>query len=246
MIPRKKQYENLFKSLNKFMLTNDNIMRYSNISKPNIPNKKLVVNKKQNCKQNCKQSDNIFIPRQKDVLFWCFYIILYGEDKYLFNINNRFSIEKEIKIKAIEILKTKKDILKEKKLKKYELENELLNEKSITIIGLSGLCIAYNVSICVVKNRTIHDLRYNNIINGVIYWDKNNYGVYNIDIIKYYNEIIHQYYIISNPNKPLKAISGYTIKELIEICKQLNISIIDANGMKHKKSELYKNIQAIL
>ena len=100
MNSRKKQYDFLFNNLNKYMLTNENIIRYVNINPSLKINEKTLVNKS----TVSKIKTNNFVPRQKDVLFWCFYIILNGKEKYLFNINNIFTVEKETKIAAIEIL----------------------------------------------------------------------------------------------------------------------------------------------
>jgi len=244
MNSRKKQYDFLFKNLNKYMFTNENIIRYTNTNPSLKINKKSIVNK-----QNISKSKtNIFVPRQKDLLFWCFYIILNGKEKYLFNINNIFTIEKETKIAAIELLRSKKTILKEHKLKKTEIENELLNEKTITIKGLSGLCIAFDISLCVVKNRVVFDLNYSDSIYGIICYDNDKYGVYDVDvndINDFYKDIKENYYI-ANPSKPIKAVSGYTIKDLQEMSKKLKISIIDKNGMKLKKNDIYERIKTIL
>ena len=244
MNSRKKQYDFLFNNLNKYMLTNENIIRYVNINPSLKINEKTLVNKS----TVSKIKTNNFVPRQKDVLFWCFYIILNGKEKYLFNINNIFTVEKETKIAAIEILKSKKTILKEHKLRKTEIENELLNEKTITIKGLSGLCIAFDISLCVVKNRVVFDLNYSDKINGIISYENDKYGVYDVDmddINNFYKKIKENYYI-ANPSKPIKAVSGYTIKELQEISKKLNIIIIDKNGMKLKKNDIYERIKTIL
>ena len=244
MNSRKKQYDFLFNNLNKYMFTNENIIRYTNTNSSLKINKKSIVNK-----QNISKSKtNIFVPRQKDLLFWCFYIILNGKEKYLFNINNIFTIEKETKIAAIELLKSKKTILKEHKLRKTEIENELLNEKTITIKGLSGLCIAFDISLCVVKNRVVFDLNYSDSIYGIICYDNDKYGVYDVDvndINDFYKDIKENYYI-ANPSKPIKAVSGYTIKDLQEMSKKLKISIIDKNGMKLKKNDIYERIKTIL
>tara|TARA_B110000444_G_C18793221_1_gene573512 strand:- start:100 stop:774 length:675 start_codon:yes stop_codon:yes gene_type:complete len=224
------------------MFTNENIIRYTNIN-PNLKiNDKPVVNKQ----KISKCITNIFIPRQKDVLFWCFYIILNGKEKYLFNINNTFTTEKETKIAAIEMLKSKKDIMKEHKLRKTEIENELLNEKTITIKGLSGLCIAFDISLCVVKNRLVFDLNYSDKINGIICYENDKYGVYDDDNINDFYKNIKENYYIANPSKPIKAVSGYTIKELQDMSKKLNIIIIDKNGMKLKKNDIYERIKTIL
>ena len=81
MTSRKKQYDNLFNNLNNFMLTNDNIIRYISINEAIKTNSKLL-NKKQ---EKTKESTNIFVPKQRDMLFWCFYIILNSKEQYLFN-----------------------------------------------------------------------------------------------------------------------------------------------------------------
>ena len=44
------------------------------------------------------------------------------------------------------------------------------------------------------------------------------------DINDFYKNIKENYYI-ANPSKPIKAVSGYTIKELQEMSKKLNITI---------------------
>ena len=244
MNSRKKQYDFLFTNLNKYMFTKENIIRYTDLTPDLKTSKKTFVNKEKTSKPNT----NIFVPRQKDVLFWCFYIILNGKEKYLFNINNIFTVEKETKIAAIEILKSKKTILKEHKLRKTEIENELLNEKTITIKGLLGLCIAYDISLCVVKKRVVFDLNYITSTNGIICYENEKYGVYDVDnndINAFYTEIKDNYYI-ANPSKPIKAVSGYTIKELQDMSKKLNISIIDNNGMKLKKNDIYTQIKTVL
>ena len=76
MKSRKKQYDFLFNNLNKYMFTNENIIRYTNINPDLKINEKSLVNKQKVSK--CKT--NNFVPRQKDVLFWCFYIILNGKE----------------------------------------------------------------------------------------------------------------------------------------------------------------------
>lgn len=242
MTSRKKQYGDLFNNLNNFMLTNDNIIRYISINKTIKTNNKLL-NKKQ---EKTKETSNIFVPKQRDMLFWCFYIILNSKEQYLFNINNTFTNEKQTKINAIEILKTKKSKLKEHKLKINEVENELLNENKITLTGLAGLCIAYNISICVVKDRIVFDFHYSENLNGIICWSTNNYGVYDDDYNTFFSKIESTHYMVTNPCKPIKAISGYTVKDLCEICKKLDISIIDTNGGKLKKQDLYQKIVNIM
>jgi hypothetical protein len=167
-----------------------------------------------------------------------------GEEYYQQNINHIFRTEKDMKIRTIEILAENKELLKENKLKRIEIENELLNEKKITVKGLKALCLVYGVSICVVKERIFYDFDFN--VKGdrgiIIYGEKN--GVYNEDVPTYYDKIVSSYYKITNATKPINAISGYTIGDLQDICNKLNLDIINSNGSKLNKKDLYQSIQS--
>jgi hypothetical protein len=79
---------------------------------------------------------NTYTPYNKgDKLFWCFYIILNGYEDYELNKSNAFAIEKQFKIQSVEKLKSIKSKLKEMKLKRTEMEDELANKQKITIKG---------------------------------------------------------------------------------------------------------------
>ena len=247
MTSRKKQFNDLFNDLEKYMLTSENITRFSNITVSRNSDKKSLNKSAFSIKTKIPdKKPPIFYPRQKDPLFWCFYIIYMGEEWYQQNINHIFRTEKDMKIRTIEILAEKKELLKENKLKKNEVENELLNEKQITVNGLKALCLAYNVSICLVKGRTFYDFNYSDKgERGIIIHD-DNIGVYNDDVSIYYNKISDTYYHVKNSSKPLNAISGYTLGELQDICKKLNIAIINNTGIKLNKKDLYQSIQSQL
>ena len=60
-------------TLQKYMFTLD-MMTYS----PHIQEEKKIVKSENNTRKNT----DIFIPKYKDTLFWCFYIIKYGWEKY--------------------------------------------------------------------------------------------------------------------------------------------------------------------
>jgi|TARA_B110000114_G_scaffold4497_1_gene4555 hypothetical protein len=247
MSSRKKTYDDLFNDLNKYMLTSENIIRHSNIKQTfNIDKKSLNKSKFENKSKIANKQPEIFYPRQHDSLFWCFYIIYMGEDWYQQNINHIFRTEKDMKIRTIEILAGKKELLKENKLKRIEVENELLNEKKITVKGLKALCLAYGVSVCMVKERVFYDFDFN--VGGergvIIHGD--NIGVYNEDVPSYYEKIVSSYYQITNATKPINAISGYTVSDLQNICKKLNLTIINSTGTKLNKKDLYQSIQSQL
>ena len=96
---------------------------------------------------------SIFTPTQKDKLFWCFFIILNGYEDYEMNRTNSFTNEKNFKIETVEKLKQIKEQLKELKLKRTELEEELVSKTTISLKGLTALCLLHNVSITYVYGR---------------------------------------------------------------------------------------------
>tara|TARA_B110000259_G_scaffold94974_1_gene109977 strand:- start:214 stop:957 length:744 start_codon:yes stop_codon:yes gene_type:complete len=247
MASRKTTRADLFKDLDKYMLTTENVIRISNIKSTFTFDKKLlnksttITSKKEPIKRS-----TIFYPKQHDLLFWCFYIIYKGDEWYQQNINHIFRTEKDMKIRTIEILAEKKELMKTNKLKRIEVENELLNEKKITLKGLKALCLAYDVSICLVKGRVFYDFDFNENNERGIIIHNDKIGVYNDDTIPYYNKIVGSHYKITNATKPINAISGYTLGELQDICIQLNLPIINNIGIKLNKKDLYMSIQSQL
>ena len=86
---------------------------------------------------------------------------------------------------------------------------------------------------CVVKNRVVFDLNYSDKINGIISYENDKYGVYDVDmgdINDFYKNIKENYYI-ANPSKPIKAVSGYTIKELQEMSVKELKNILQEKGL---------------
>jgi hypothetical protein len=247
MASRKKTHADLFKDLDIYMLTKENVIRISNITPTFTFNNKLL-NKSTNVKIKNEPIKHpaIFYPRQQDPLFWCFYIIYKGDEWYRENINHTFRTEKDMKIRTIEILAEKKELMKTNKLKRIEVENELLNEKRITLKGLKALCLAYDVSICLVKGRVYYDFDFNKKNERGIIIHNDKIGVYNDDIFTYYKKIVGSHYKITNATKPINAISGYTLSELQDICKQLKLSIINSSGVKLNKKDMYMSIQSQL
>ena len=248
MPSRKQTHNDLFNDLDKFMFTSENLNRFSNLTEVcnqsnESLNKSNFFNKS---KEKTRKEPKIFYPRQYDRLFWCFYIIYKGEDMYHQHINCIFRTEKDMKIKTIELLGDNKQLLKDNKLKKNEIANELLNEKKITMNGLKALCLVYGVSVCVVKDRVYYDFDYSDDKSRSIIIYHDNYGVYNEDVSTFYTKITASYYQIINTSKPLNAITGYTINELHEICKKLDIPIINSTGVKLNKKDLYQSIQSQL
>jgi len=240
MSSHKKNFEHIFKDLNEYMLTGENMLRYmysDNISqnKQNKQNKKL---------EKIKNKLDVFYPYQKDEMFWCFLIALKGIDFYQFSNEHTFIYEKEFKIASVEKIREKKDILKQHKIKLNLVEDELVNKQKISLFTLHALCIVYNVSILYVWGKKYCDVKYGDKLETIIIADDSQqkigikYDVKEEEIINIQNN----YWYIDNPLKPLRAVSAYNLKELHQICDKLEIPIIESNGKKLNKKTLYENI----
>ena len=139
-----------------------------------------------------------------------------------------------------------KDKLKMFKIKLADIEEEFVYQNQITVKGLQALCLCYNVSILYVAKRTYYDFNYRNDEDGktgVIVKEETNYN--NKISIKYecdIDTIKTTYLHIENSQKPIKSASGYTIKELQEMCKKLDIIITNEHGKNKLKNALYEEI----
>ena len=196
---------------------------------------------------------SLYTPYNKgDKLFWCFYIILNGYEDYELNKSNAFAIEKQFKIQSVEKLKSIKSKLKEMKLKRTEMEDELANKQKITIKGLYALCLIHNVAITY-----IYDRKYINILceeehtkKGIIMQNDKKEDSIRHSISKYEDElflskIYADYWFIADVQKPLKAPSAYSIAELQDICEKLEIKTTTLMNEKIKpktKKTMYEEI----
>ena len=199
--------------------------------------------------------DNVFFtPSNKDKLFWSFYIILNGYEEYELYRTNCYAIEQDFKIKTIEKLGEIKSKLKELKLKRTELENELANKTQITLKGLYALCLVHNVSITYVSGQTYSIIGSPDKANGatmkhgiIVKNDKNEDSLrISSDNELFLKQVEDTYWHIENIQKPLKSPASYTLKEIQDICERLKIELTvttDNNKIKPKtKQILYEEV----
>ena len=237
---RKVNYEHIFNNLEEYMFSSKNMIKYFPTSRP-----KDVMESKKNKSIPNKPMEVSYIPHHKDKLFWSFYILLHGFDKYEFIKNDNFKIEKMFKIATVEKLREAecRVALKDAKLSRNEVEDELVNQQKITTKGLHALCLVYGVSVTYVFSRKYCDFLCGNTAHGVILRsDKGDDGIkYESDEI-YMTNIRNNYWKVADPEAPMKAFSLCTLKELQEICSRLEIVLIDSNGKKKTKKKLYEDI----
>jgi hypothetical protein len=205
--------------------------------------------------QIAKVSNKPFTPFQKDKLFWCFFILLKGYDEYEMNRSNAFSLEKKIKIETVEKLKGIKEQLKELKLKRTELEDNLVNQPTISIKGLYALCLVHNISItyiygrkyCLINAEAIDACKKGIIMQNEkkedsLRWQDESSSTADEEFL---SNIKATYWYIENIQKPLKAPSAYTLKELQDIGEKLQIPLEIQVNEKTKlktKTKLYEEI----
>ncbi len=238
--------------LDKYMFSIKNIDFIENTKKrigiiDNFAKKTKISNSKEQNKYNTLTTTSKvkkIHPIFEDKLFWCFFIMLKGEDEYNYSHKSNFKIEKDIKIQSIEKMKEYSPQLKLHKIKYINIENEMLNEKCISIQGLYALCLIYDISVIYVKGKTFYEINNNNTDIKYIIEKK---GIDNICInIDVESDAVMQIrsnlYRIENIIKPLKSISSYKVDELKAICKKLNIELLDSVGKNKKKYILYEEV----
>jgi hypothetical protein len=196
-----------------------------------------------------EKNDTSFTPFQKDKLFWCFYVLLNGFTEYEMHHTGHYAIEKAFKISSVEKLRKMKAQIKDLKLKINEVEDELVNKEQITIKGLHVLCLVHKVSITYIYGKQYCEFLYGDTVKGIIQRnEKKEHSLLYEDTIL--ETIKHTHWFIENVQRPLKAPSAYTVKELQDICEKLDIILTfkqkTAIGQiveKHKlKKELYEDI----
>jgi len=143
-------------------------------------------------------------------------------------------------------------LLKKYKLKKTEIESELLNDEKLTLKGFLAICIYNNINFILINNRKYYELTVTDEISddidecNIIKFENKNYSVditEDKELIK--NKIVtyrNNYYKIDNLTKPIRAFSSYSLTDLHEICNNLQIKVTNETGKKLQKKELYTEI----
>ena len=246
---------NLLNRLEEFMLTDEKINSF--IKKDTVPEKKDT--RKNEMKESLnKQQNNFFVPKEKDNLFWIFYIIKNGFSKYEYPNTTSFVNEKAEKFNLIESLRLKKHILKINKIKniKEDVEDELANKEKIGMKTFIALCAAENINILFIHKRKCFHLLANNLEEGsgsgsgseveegnsAIYhvihqYDKPERYCYELNTgLEQWNKYKTDFFHWESLEKPMKAISSYKVDELTSVCKQLGL-VCDS---KKSKKDLYE------
>ena len=214
-----------------YMLTRENMLNHISY---NLKNTKVDVDTKVNTKINTKI---ISKNKMNDILFWTIYKIVKGIDESdLYEIVNSFVLEKEFKIKCIEDLRKIKSKLKIYKLSLSEVENQLLNEKTINLTAFLALALLFNLNIFYIWDNKYYEFNCCGDAKQYIIKNVNNTIVIIDEPVLFYKE---NYYEVENFKKPIKSITNYNKDELLLIAKKLNLNITNS---KLVKTDIYQQI----
>lgn len=196
-----------------------------------------------------KIKPDIYRPKQKDTLFWCFYILKYGYSKYEMEVNDTYFVtEKTEKFKYVSSIREKKEMLKIYKIKPLtEIEQDLTNSEQISLKSFFALCVIENINIIVIDKRKYYECIVNDDeeINIISKDDTTNNYVIQLNVTKEkIQNYRDNYYKIDSFDSNLKAISSYKVEDLYKICQKLNIDInkLKENKKKITKKDLYEAI----
>jgi hypothetical protein len=249
----KKTYNHVLPELQDYMFTSKNLTRFTkhifveHKKKPEY--EKNILQKPDKKPEYKKEKDDLYKPKQKDSLFWCFYILKNGISNYEMEINNRhFVVEKQEKFKYIELFRKNKDILKMYKIKPLtELEDDLANKDKISCKTFFALCIIEKINILLVDKRKIYEITSTDIDDNHPVHIINRNGVtveHHIDFINTPEKLQmyrDTYYNMSTFDTSLKSMGSYKLDELIDLCKKLDINIeLDDCKKKKTKKDIYE------
>jgi hypothetical protein len=229
----------------------DNVNRKHQII---VTNNNKIQKEDNEVKRKPQLTKNVmYKPKQKDSLFWCFYILRNGYSNYEMEINNQyFVVEKKEKFKYIDMLRNNKDILKLHKIRPFtELEDDLANKDKITVKTFFALCIVENINVLLVDKRKIFELTCVDIdeehIVNIIHRNSQT-GEHQIeldttnDILQKYRETYHK---MSSFDSTIKSMGTYKLDELLDLCNKLNIDT-EFNNENTKKKKTKKDIYELL
>ena len=238
-------YNDVIKNLQDYMLDEANIKRSLEM-KIESKNKPIKDSKKYNCEEKTKPvKPALFVPGEKDTLFWCFYIMKHGDAKYEMLEHKNILTEKKLKIEYVEKIRKEKQTVKTYKFATLtHIENNLANENQLDVKTFLTLCAVENLNVLFVKNKTYYELLMNDSkeLHCVHLLQNYKYG-YEITLLTDAEQMKSTLYKLDNIDKPIKAMSGYKLSELVEICEKLALDVVDKQTNKSKgKKELYEVI----
>jgi hypothetical protein len=232
-------YNDVFFQLQDYILNNTKIV--DSTKNCVLMNKNLNQEQKQKQEQRHKQKQeqiqsSIFVPREKDSLFWCLYIMKHGQTEYNLQEHRNYIMEKKIKIDYVEQIRKDKQLMKTYKFATLtHLESNLANDDKIDVSTFLSLCVLENLNVVFVSKRTYFELLMNDGVemHTIHSLDNRKHGYSSVATDK--QNLLQ----IDNISKPLKSISAYKVQDLLDFCEKLQIK---TDVKKKSKNELYESL----
>jgi hypothetical protein len=244
----KEQYNDVLKDVQDYMINNNYIeraLKYKMIKNEKKTFSENVENVEKNVENVKNVEESIYVPNQQDTLFWCYYIIVNGYTAYEMLHNKNLVIAKQMKIDLVLLIRKHKDILKIYKFDTItNIESNLANDHCINIKTFFALCAISNLNIMYINKKTYFEFFMNDTSNVYIITNGNGskYG-YQIASDCKIDETRKNFYKLDKMGKPMKALSGYKVEELVNMCEKLAIeSKHISTGKTKSKKELYESI----
>ncbi len=233
------------------------------VGSPNRVGNILGLKKDDGSKDDEKPED-IFKPPQKDSLFWCYYILSRGAAAYETIGNRHFTVEHDEKFKLVELVRSKKPILKRYKMTLSSIENDLTNSATISLPTFFAICVASDLTLLYVDKINSTFLKIGEGEEGKgeegVEEEEGEEGGVSGEISLLCRSNVSQryecktrvdpsttrtiektYFKLFSMNKPLQAVSAYKVQEILDICAKMHINV-HANGTSgktHPKQYLY-------
>ena len=234
-------------SLKPFMFTKENMVNMTHtmgvtmlkqtpLSKP-LPAAKAPVHEEPKAPELPKAPEEpkppISLAFARDQLFIHFYQLVPTINEPI-DKANWFTLEKQFKIQTVERLGEVKEALKVQKLKLPAIEDELVTQPFIGLTGLYALCLVHQVSLLYVKGRTYFAVGAFGAIDEtltvpVFVVNPNNSAHITVHLndAALINDIYANYWPLESLQKPLRSPSAYTLAELQEIARRIQIAGVD-------------------
>lgn len=188
-------------------------------------------------------------PVQGYSLFWCFYIMHHTFETFKsINSKHRFGVENTERFRLIDVVRSSKFILKEHKIKHVkEIESELSYEKFISMNTFVALCAIYSINSLIIDGRVGYENIFDksSVAQTYILERVHKTGQYrlvmpsNANVMKMV-EYANNYFVVPGIEFKLKSVSGYTLPQLIDMTRRLQVTIPER--VKITKSVLYDSI----
>ena len=207
-----------------------------------------------------KAENKIFVPREQDTLFWCFFIMKNGDIEYEMiqqqNVN-MFVTEKKLKIEYVEKMRKERQLVKQYKFAALvEIENQLANEHKINIQTFLTLCVIEDLNVLYVNNnKTYFELALSKSVTHIVRRldnksTRNSYHAKSFNRFGYEGTCTTKadkyrttFYNMEDINKPLRCLTSYKVSELLSIFNKLGVET--SGSVKMNKKELYEKLSLL-